>query len=63
MKNILIADDNEDIREIVRVLLESEGYNVVEAVDGEDAINKVDDEIDLIILDVVMPKRLALKHV
>ncbi len=61
MKNILIADDNEDIREIVRVLLESEGYNVVEAVDGEDAINKVDDEIDLIILDVVMPKKTSFK--
>lgn len=61
MKNILIADDNEDIREIVRVLLESEGYNVVEAVDGEDAINKVDDEIDLIILDVVMPKKTGFK--
>ena len=61
MKNILIADDNKDIREIVRVLLESEGYNVVEAVDGEDAINKVDDEIDLIILDVVMPKKTGFK--
>lgn len=61
MKNILIADDNEDIREIVRVLLESEGYNVIEAVDGEDAINKVDDEIDLIILDVVMPKKTGFK--
>lgn len=61
MKNILIADDNEDIREIVRVLLESEGYNVIEAVDGEDAISKVDDEIDLIILDVVMPKKTGFK--
>lgn len=61
MKSILIADDNEDIREIVRVLLESEGYNVIEAVDGEDAINKVDDEIDLIILDVVMPKKTGFK--
>ncbi len=53
--NILIADDNEEIREVVRVLLESEGYNVIEAVDGEDAVNKVEEDIDLIILDVMMP--------
>jgi DNA-binding response OmpR family regulator len=61
MRNILIADDNDEIREIVKVLLESEGYNVLEAVDGEDAINKVDDSIDLIILDVVMPKKTGFK--
>lgn len=61
MRNILIADDNSEIREIVKVLLESEGYNVLEAVDGEDAISKVDDSIDLIILDVVMPKKTGFK--
>ncbi|QOX65855.1 response regulator transcription factor [Anoxybacterium hadale] len=55
MMNILIADDNNEIREIVRVLLESEGYNVIEAVDGEDAVNQVDESIDLIILDIMMP--------
>lgn len=59
MINILIADDNEDIREIVRILLESEGYNVIEAVDGSDAVVKVNEnvEIDLIILDIMMPKK------
>ena len=61
MRNILIADDNNEIREIVKVLLESEGYNVLEAVDGEDAISKVDENIDLIILDVVMPKKTGFK--
>lgn len=61
MKNILIADDNEEIREIVRVLLESEGYNVIEAVDGEDAIIKVDESIDLIILDIMMPRKSGFK--
>ncbi|OCA96697.1 response regulator transcription factor [Clostridium beijerinckii] len=61
MRNILIADDNNEIREIVKVLLESEGYNVLEAVDGEDAISKVDESIDLIILDVVMPKKTGFK--
>lgn len=56
-KNILIADDNNEIREIVRVLLESEQYNVIEATDGEDAVNKVDETIDLIILDIMMPRQ------
>ncbi|WP_343827574.1 response regulator transcription factor [Clostridium subterminale] len=61
MKNILIADDNEEIREIVRVLLESEDYNVIEAVDGEDAVIKVDESIDLIILDIMMPRKSGFK--
>lgn len=61
MNNILIADDNEEIREIVGVLLESEGYNVIEAVDGEDAIVKVDENIDLIILDIMMPVKSGFK--
>lgn len=59
--NILIADDNNEIREIVRVLLESEGYHVIEAVDGEDAVNKVDESIDLIILDIMMPIKSGFK--
>ena len=61
MNNILIADDNKEIREIVSVLLESEGYTVLEAVDGEDAVNKVDESIDLIILDVMMPVKSGFK--
>ncbi|URZ04623.1 response regulator transcription factor [Clostridium felsineum] len=61
MQNILIADDNKEIREIVCVLLNSEGYNVIEAVDGEDAVIKVDDTIDLIILDVMMPIKSGFK--
>ncbi|MBV7273482.1 response regulator transcription factor [Clostridium thailandense] len=61
MNNILIADDNEEIREIVRVLLESEGYNIIEAVDGEDAVVKVDENIDLIILDIMMPVKSGFK--
>ncbi|MEK4003308.1 response regulator transcription factor [Paenibacillus sp. FSL H3-0333] len=60
-KTILIADDNHEIREIVRVLLESEHYHVIEAVDGEDAVLKVDDTIDLIILDIMMPRKSGIK--
>lgn len=52
---IMIADDDPDIREVVRILLESEGFRIVEAVDGDDAISKIDQAIDLYILDVMMP--------
>lgn len=52
---ILIADDNAEIREVVRVLLGSEGYEIIEAIDGEDAVAKAKDA-DLIILDIMMPK-------
>ena len=52
---ILVADDNEEIREFIRVLLEGEGYEIAEAIDGEEACKKADDSIDLIILDVMMP--------
>lgn len=52
---ILVADDNGEIREFIRVLLESEGYEVVEVADGQEAIEKTDESVDLIILDVMMP--------
>lgn len=56
MKNkILVVDDNAEIREVIRVLLENEGFIVEEAEDGETAITKAID-MDLIILDVMMPK-------
>lgn len=52
---ILIADDNPEIREVLGVLLKSEGYEVEEAVDGDDAVAKAVNSPDLIILDVMMP--------
>ena len=62
MKNILIADDNDEIREIVRILLESEGFNISEAMNGEDAVNKVNDDTDLIILDIMMPRKIKCSY-
>lgn len=52
---ILVADDSEDIREILEILLSGEGYEVITAIDGNEAVQKTDDTIDLIILDVNMP--------
>lgn len=53
--NILIVEDDEDIREGVKILLESEGYNVVEAEDGFTALKLLSEKTDLVILDVMMP--------
>jgi DNA-binding response OmpR family regulator len=60
-KKILIADDNKEIREFVRVLLESENYEVIDASDGDDAVLKTDDSVDLIILDIMMPVKSGFK--
>ena len=56
MKKILIADDGEDIRELINITLEDEGYELHEAVDGNDALAKARSILpDLIVLDVMMP--------
>ena len=55
MKNkILVVDDNPDLREVISIFLSGEGYDVVTASDGPEALSIVNDTIDLIILDVVM---------
>ena len=54
---ILIADDEIEIRKVLRLLLENAGHNIVEASDGERAVEAVraDREIDLCIMDIMMP--------
>ena len=57
-KTILLADDEYMVREMVKLLLESRGYTVISAEDGNDAINKFynhDGHIDLLLFDVTMP--------
>lgn len=57
MGTILIADDDENIRNVLKEYSLINGYDVIEAVDGIDALNKVNNnDIDLIILDIMMPK-------
>jgi len=59
-ETIFLAEDDEMVRIFEKDTLESQGYNVIEAIDGEDAIMKYSlfrDKIDLVILDVVMPKK------
>ncbi len=55
MKNILIVDDEPDIRAILRYNLEKEGFSITEAVDGNDALDKLSKDLDLAILDIMMP--------
>jgi len=53
-KKIMIVDDEPDIREIVKYNMEKEGYQVIEASDGEEAIELIKNHPDLIILDIMM---------
>lgn len=53
---ILIADDEKDIRDILKMLLEGEGYEVLAVSDGKEVTENASSEIDLYILDVNMPK-------
>ncbi|AQR94591.1 response regulator transcription factor [Clostridium saccharoperbutylacetonicum] len=54
--NILVVDDDKSIRNLIKVYLENDGYNIMEAPNGEEALRMVDENtFDLIILDVMMP--------
>ena len=52
---IMIVEDEADIREGIRILLSSEQYMILEANSGSKALQLMSDEVDLIILDVMMP--------
>jgi len=57
MTKILVVDDNLDSRELVAKILQNRGYNVIEALDGEDALNKAREERPaLILMDISLPK-------
>jgi excisionase family DNA binding protein len=54
---VLVVDDNSQVREVVRVNLEMEGYAVREAANAEDGLSALEEEVpDLILLDVMMPQ-------
>ncbi len=56
-RKILVADDNQQIRMLVGAALRSLGHQLLEAVDGEDALDTaVREHPDLVLLDVTMPK-------
>ncbi len=59
-ETILIGEDDTQVRNLMKEILSNAGYQIIEAVDGDDAIevfNKNKDSIHLLILDVIMPKK------
>lgn len=54
-QTILIVDDDHEIREGLRILLAGEAYNIIEADNGAQALEKLSCAVDLVILDVMMP--------
>jgi two-component system, OmpR family, response regulator len=57
MSKILVVDDDPHIRELVSVFLYREGFEVVEAVDGMEALSRLDlVKVDLAVIDIMMPK-------
>jgi PAS domain S-box-containing protein len=60
IETILLAEDDTAARDLTRQVLETFGYTVIEAMDGEDAVSQFianRDQIDLVILDVIMPNK------
>jgi two-component system response regulator CpxR len=51
MNKILLVDDDRELTSLLKELLEMEGFNVVVAYDGEQALEKIDNTIDLLLLD------------
>lgn len=52
---ILVADDDDDIRKSIKMYLTCEGYHIIEAANGQEAIDKMSDKVHLVLLDVMMP--------
>ena len=57
MFKILVVDDEEKIREVIKTYAEFEGHTVVEAIDGIDAVEKArEQDFDVIVMDIMMPR-------
>ncbi|KMJ46235.1 envelope stress response regulator transcription factor CpxR [Xenorhabdus khoisanae] len=57
MHKILLVDDDRELTSLLKELLEMEGFNVVIAYDGEQALQYIDSSIDLLLLDIMMPRK------
>ena len=58
MYNILVVDDDKEIVGAIEIYLKNEGYNILKAYNGEEALNVISkNEVHLIILDIMMPKK------
>jgi DNA-binding response OmpR family regulator len=62
LDKILVVDDEFILRDLMRTILEEEGFGVITASDGEEALKKADNELpDLILLDLMMPGKSGLE--
>ncbi|ACY15046.1 sigma-54-dependent transcriptional regulator [Haliangium ochraceum] len=67
---ILVAEDETNLRRVLGAMLARDGYDIVFAVDGKDALGKIDDSIDVVVTDLKMPnidgmevlRRVAVEH-
>ncbi len=57
MHKILLVDDDQELTSLLKELLEMEGFSVVLASDGEQALARIESSIDLVLLDIMMPKK------
>lgn len=58
MYNVLVVDDDKEIVKTIEIYLTREGYNILKAYDGEEALKKMkENEIHLVILDIMMPNK------
>lgn len=60
METVLLAEDDKTVRDLARHVLENSGYQVIEAADGEEAVQRFfenGNRIDLLVFDIIMPKR------
>ena len=55
-ETIMVVEDDESVRDLVRIMLEAKGYNVLAAAGAEEAERLCTDEVDLLLTDVVMPE-------
>jgi len=55
-KNVMVVEDNEKNRKLVRVVLKAKGYNIIEAATGEEALNLLKNQKpDIILMDIQLP--------
>lgn len=54
-QTILVIEDEAEIREGIRILLSGENYTIMEAADGPQGLEKLNEQVDLVILDIMMP--------
>ena len=57
MNKILLVDDDRELTSLLKELLEMEGFEILVADDGEKALSLLDNSIDLLLLDVMMPRK------